>query len=501
MIALSPISPLSPASASAADVWSAPDDLSDRDQITTLPQVSSDSDGNAVAVWLRATVNDTTDPTLCDTTTLDKCVVEAVAVQPDDRDLERRRSRCRRRPRTPPQADVVINGSGEAMAIWRRTSGAGTHHPGQRCSTARRGQPVVDLSVDHRQPAWPAGVGQPHRRLHRRLVSQLNGVDQHHSSRGSSTARHVGPLPTDLAAVSASENAELSRVVADGDGNVIAVWQGQRSVAGPFFVRASRLTAGVWSAPVSASRSPYPSTSRPMPGHAAPQLASMRAGNATAVWHQSDGTNTVIRASRYNVGTALWSAPQTLSAAGGNALNPRVESDAAGNVTALWRRFDAPRRRVTRSSRPLASRSPPALWGPVVDLSTSGRQSQSQRLAVDAAGNVTAVWRRNNADPATRSSSRRASHRRPVCGALLATCPLPVSAPLSPSTDVDATATSSSCGPQQRHLRSSRPAVHCRGIPGFVVGRAGPRVRHPSGREPQRVARRRQDQGRRHLHD
>src|SRR5215203_3744242 len=65
VVALSPISPVSPASVSAADVWTPPVDLSGSTEQSSVPQVSADSDGNAVAVWLKNTVPDT-NAVLCD---------------------------------------------------------------------------------------------------------------------------------------------------------------------------------------------------------------------------------------------------------------------------------------------------------------------------------------------------------------------------------------------------------------------------------------------------
>ena len=44
-----------------------------------------------------------------------------------------------------------------------------------------------------------------------------------------------------------------------------------------------------------------------------------------------------------SVAHAAWSTPTNLSAAGQNALLPQVAVDAAGNAFAVWRRFDGAR--------------------------------------------------------------------------------------------------------------------------------------------------------------
>ena len=61
-------------------------------------------------------------------------------------------------------------------------------------------------------------------------------------------------------------------------------------------------------------------------------------GDVVAVWQRSNGANTIIEgAVRLAGGT--WQAPVELSRPGENAESPQVAIDSAGDVTAVWRRF------------------------------------------------------------------------------------------------------------------------------------------------------------------
>src|SRR3972149_4464477 len=92
---------------------------------------------------------------------------------------------------------------------------------------------------------------------------------------------------------------------------------------------ANRYVAGVaWGTPV------YVETDDA--GNAAyPQVDADTAGNAVAVWHQSDGTRTNIWSNRYAVGTS-WGAETLVEIDVASARNPQVALDADGNAMAVW---------------------------------------------------------------------------------------------------------------------------------------------------------------------
>ena len=142
-----------------------------------------------------------------------------------------------------------------------------------------------------------------------------------------------------------------------------------------------------------------------------PAIGVDAAGNATVVWSRSNGTQYVVQASYRPVG-GTWSAPVDL-AGGRMIVDPQVVVDRAGNATAIWRRVETDRSVVQTTSRPAGG-----AWSTPVDLSTDTSVDYSQRdvpqLAVDPAGAVTATWSRFEAAPGqpwrfTAQSSTRAT--------------------------------------------------------------------------------------------
>ena len=74
-----------------------------------------------------------------------------------------------------------------------------------------------------------------------------------------------------------------------------------------------------------------------------PQIAFDAAGNALAVWEQSDGIRFSIWSNRYTAGSG-WGTPELIEADDtGGAECPQIAFDAAGNALAVWRQFDGVR--------------------------------------------------------------------------------------------------------------------------------------------------------------
>src|SRR5262249_40307259 len=86
-----------------------------------------------------------------------------------------------------------------------------------------------------------------------------------------------------------------------------------------------------------------------------------------------------------------WLQRHDLSAHGEDAAAPRIALDAAGDAVAVWRRFDGADYVIQSAARPAGGS-----WSAPVDLSAPGEEAQSPQLAVDAAGDAVAVWTRFN---------------------------------------------------------------------------------------------------------
>ena len=169
------------------------------------------------------------------------------------------------------------------------------------------------------------------------------------------------------------------QIALDPQGNAIVVWRQSNGTRDS--IMANGYVAGVaWGAPV------YVETDDA--GNAAyPQVDADTAGNAVAVWHQSDGTRTNIWANRYAVG-AGWGPAQLVETLDlGDAEYPDVAMDAAGNALAGWYQFDGTRFDVW-ANRFVASEG----WGSAERIENGADNAFGPALAMDRSGNGVAVF-------------------------------------------------------------------------------------------------------------
>jgi len=115
-----------------------------------------------------------------------------------------------------------------------------------------------------------------------------------------------------------------------------------------------------------------------------PQIAMDVLGNAIAVWQAEVGANKIIQACRYVVTTGWCLTATTISESIGNSQDPQVAMDAAGNGIAVWRRngdIQACRYDISTGWCLTAT-----------TISEPGVNSQDPQVAMDPAGNATVVW-------------------------------------------------------------------------------------------------------------
>jgi hypothetical protein len=86
-----------------------------------------------------------------------------------------------------------------------------------------------------------------------------------------------------------------------------------------------------------------------------------------------------------------WVSPRTISASGANAFNPQVAVDGSGNAVSVWIRNDGTNDRVQAAIRPAGGE-----FGTATFISDPGQNAFSPQVAVDPAGNATAVWYRSD---------------------------------------------------------------------------------------------------------
>jgi hypothetical protein len=119
-----------------------------------------------------------------------------------------------------------------------------------------------------------------------------------------------------------------------------------------------------------------------------PQIAVDSSGNALAAWYQSDDTRFNIWSNRYIVGSGWGTAELIETNNAGDAQSPQVAVDTAGNAITVWQQSDGTRFNIW-SNRYTAGGG----WGQAELIETDNAgDAQSPQIAVDAAGNVIAVW-------------------------------------------------------------------------------------------------------------
>ncbi|HET7511078.1 MAG TPA: hypothetical protein VFJ65_12610 [Solirubrobacterales bacterium] len=120
---------------------------------------------------------------------------------------------------------------------------------------------------------------------------------------------------------------------------------------------------------------------------ALPQVAIDPQGNAIAVWQRFNGSKGVIQAAERPAGGS-WSEPQDLSDPGESAGEADVAVDAAGNAIAVWRRLDGNNHTIVElSERPFGG-----AWSEPIELSAHDVYSYEPHVAVNARGDATVIW-------------------------------------------------------------------------------------------------------------
>ena len=129
------------------------------------------------------------------------------------------------------------------------------------------------------------------------------------------------------------------------------------------------------------------------------QISSSADGSRlAAVWSRFDGSAFVIQAATATVanGTATWSSPQTLSAAGQSAFDPQIATSSDGTrLAAIWQRWDGSRYIIQASTATVTNNT--AAWSTISNLSANTDSSRAPQIASSSDGTqLGAVWARQN---------------------------------------------------------------------------------------------------------
>jgi hypothetical protein len=178
-------------------------------------------------------------------------------------------------------------------------------------------------------------------------------------------------------------NSKGQQIVVDEELSAIAVWTLEDEVGGAIY--ANRYTrVALW------EEEPEP-ISDPIGDAANPKLAADAAGNAFAVWERSaPGAERNIWTNRYDVEAGSWNEAALLqNGVVTRARAPSVAADPSGNAIAVWSQIDE----VTGRDLIRAIRyEPGAGWGNAVTIGSPEFNASRTDVGMDDQGRAIAVW-------------------------------------------------------------------------------------------------------------
>ena len=274
----------------------------------------------------------------------------------------------------PPQ--VTVDSTGLATAVWRISSGSGIIQSSTSQSGGAWSTPV-NLSATDRDVADPK-VTVDSTGLVTAIWVRSNGS---HNIIQASTSQSGGPWSTPADLSEPLQDASYAQVTASSNGLATAVWR-RSNGTNQIIQSSSSQSGGHWSTPANLS----------LPGRSAldPQVTVDSTGLATAVWQRTNGSNDIIQSSSSQSG-GPWSTPADLSQLGQSATAPQVTVSSTGLATAVWRRYNGTHRIIQSSSS--QSGGP---WSTPENLSEPGQAASAPQVTVSSTGLAIAVWRRYN---------------------------------------------------------------------------------------------------------
>ena len=205
-------------------------------------------------------------------------------------------------------------------------------------------------------------------------------------------ARSAAGVLSDIQNLSpATANALNPQVGVDDSGNAVFVWHQVSGEDSLIKIRA-RSAAGVLGA--------TQTLSAPREDAFGPQIGVDADGDAVVTWYRSDGTNQRVQSRGRSASGAL-GVIQTLSAAGEDVIHPQIAVAPAGHAIITWSRSDGANLRVQSRHR-----YPSGFLDPVRTLSAAGENAINPRVAVDDDGEPVFTWARSDGTHARAQGSR-----------------------------------------------------------------------------------------------
>jgi hypothetical protein len=343
--------------------WQTPQLIEANDGDAVTPQIAFDPAGNALAVWSQ--FDGTRFSIWANRYTAGAGWGSAELIETDDAG-------------DAAYPEIAVDHNGNALAVWQQSDGARNNIWANRYTAGSGWGSAALIETDNAGPA-----------LHPQVAFDPDGNAlavwyQSDGSRYNIVANRytagTGWGSAELIETVNSGSAEFPQIAVDASGNALAVWYQYDGTRNNIWANRYNAGSGWGSAELIETDNAGPAIN--------PQIAVDAAGNALAVWSQSDGAIYYIWANRYTVGSG-WGSPELIETYNtGDAFSPQIAFDVAGNALAVWEQSDGVGARAAANRYTAGSG-----WGSaeIIDISTPGN-SLGPQIAVDGAGNALAVW-------------------------------------------------------------------------------------------------------------
>jgi hypothetical protein len=356
-------------------VWGAPLTISNGAVEGTLPQVAIDSAGDGFAAWLSK--SGTEYSILASTRTgLGGTWAKPVTLETLGMSVIE-----------DAQPRLSVDGRGDAIVVWEHVKGPESFVESSSRPSGASAWGASQVVAEEAEPLHNPEVG----------LDSAGNATAVWEAKGANLRIDAAVKPAGGAwgaGVPLSEsvgNANVPRLAVAGNGDAIAIWErfgeeggnmaeiieaSTRSGAGAAFSHASKVTK-----------------IQPTRGEVAGQHVALdEQGDAVVTWSETNTTSQdLVEASVGKIATDAWGAPAVLSGLGNNREEePQVTVSPAGEAVVAWERNDGANFVVEAASGLAAT----GVWQAALPVSVKGEDADEQQLAVDARGDVMAVWRR-----------------------------------------------------------------------------------------------------------
>ncbi len=344
--------------------WSSPTTLSSSSEDAQGPEVAVDASGNAVTIWSRydgsnSIVQGTTLPFSSSWTT--PVDISDAGQNADSVELA-----------------MDFSGTvGNAVAVWHRYNGANFIIQGSTLPSGGSWTTPYSISVSGQDALVPEVAVDPSGNA-AVICSRFNGTN---FTTRSATQLYGQTWSASVILSNPGQAASTQSIALDASGNATASWD---------LYDGTNHMVQVSTKPFGSSWSSATTISTTGNDAYIPQVAVDPAGDALVIWVEYNGTNFIAQAAT-KPASGSWSSPVTISDSGVDVFDFSLKLDSAGNAVAVWDESDGVNSVIVAASLPSGGS-----WTTPVPISTSGNYAYLPVVGVDSSGNAVAIWLESN---------------------------------------------------------------------------------------------------------